>query len=292
MTMKEPKVKRGRSQWTAAISTVVGITLVLVMLGFLCLVLLNAKRVADYFKENVQVQVFMKDDASEAEIIALKKDLDAREFTREARYVTREDATATMEKELGEEFVDFLGYYPIPASIEIYMQAAFASTDSLTAIEEELMKNPMVREVVYQKMMVENMNRNVNQASLYLLVLSVLLLVIAIALINNTIRLAIYSKRFLIRSMQLVGATRSFIERPFVKQGIMYGFYSGVLAFTLIMTGVYLMRQNLPYLSTAQDLSLFAQLFGIVFILAILISWISTKLAVRRYIRLRREQFY
>jgi cell division transport system permease protein len=290
--MKEEKVKRGSSNWTAAVSTVVGITLVLVMLGFLCLVLLNAKRVADYFKENVQVQVFMKDEASEAEIIALKKSIDASNYSREAKYVTREDAAVVMEKELGEEFVDFLGYYPIPASIEIFLDAGYASPDSLLAIESSLLQNSMVREVVYQKMLVENMNRNVSQASLYLLVLSVLLLVIAIALINNTIRLAIYSKRFLIRSMQLVGATRSFIERPFVKQGILYGVYSGILAFTLIMTGVYLMRQNLPYLSSIQDLSLFAQLFGIVFVLAILISWVSTKLAVRRYIRLKREQFY
>ena len=290
--MKEEKVKRGSSNWTAAVSTVVGITLVLVMLGFLCLVLLNAKRVADYYKENVQDQVFMKDEASEAEIIALKKSIDASNYSREAKYVTREDAAVVMEKELGEEFVDFLGYYPIPASIEIFLDAGYASPDSLLAIESSLLQNSMVREVVYQKMLVENMNRNVSQASLYLLVLSVLLLVIAIALINNTIRLAIYSKRFLIRSMQLVGATRSFIERPFVKQGILYGVYSGILAFTLIMTGVYLMRQNLPYLSSIQDLSLFAQLFGIVFVLAILISWVSTKLAVRRYIRLKREQFY
>jgi cell division transport system permease protein len=234
----------------------------------------------------------MKDEASEAEIIALKKSIDASNYSREAKYVTREDAAVVMEKELGEEFVDFLGYYPIPASIEIFLDAGYASPDSLLAIESSLLQNSMVREVVYQKMLVENMNRNVSQASLYLLVLSVLLLVIAIALINNTIRLAIYSKRFLIRSMQLVGATRSFIERPFVKQGILYGVYSGILAFTLIMTGVYLMRQNLPYLSSIQDLSLFAQLFGIVFVLAILISWVSTKLAVRRYIRLKREQFY
>jgi cell division transport system permease protein len=262
------------------------------MLGLLSLMLLNARKLSDYFRENVEVQVFMKDEATEGEIIALKKWIELQDYSLEARYITREEAARAWEAEVGEDFVDFLGFNPIPSSIHMRLKADFASSDSLTLIEAELLKKPFVREVEYQKEMIDNIDRNVRRLGSYLTVFSVLLLIIAVALINNTIRLAIYSKRFIIRSMQLVGATRGFIQRPFIWQGISYGILAGMLAFAFIMTVVYFFRDAMPYVKEIQDVWLFVELFVLVFILGILISWISTKLAVRKYIRLRREHLY
>lgn len=290
--MSSSPFKYSGGSLTASVSTVVGITLVLVMLGYLSLILLSAKKLSDYFKENIQVQVFMKDDVNEAEIIGLQKWLDTQKFSSSADYITREEAASQMEQELGEDFVDFLGFYPIPSSLDLRLKPEYASLDSLEVIEAEILSRPFVREVIYQRSLIDNVNKNVSVASLYLLVFSTLLLVIAIALINNTIRLAIYSKRFLIKSMQLVGATRRFIQRPFLWKGVWYGILSGLLAFVLIISTIYFFRDQLPFLKTIQDLTVFAELFAIVFILGILISWISTKLAVRRYIRLRQDQLY
>lgn len=284
--------RRGRSHLSTAVSTVVGITLVLVMLGLLSLMLLNARKLSDYFRENVEVQVFMKDVATEGEIIALKKWIELQEYSLEAKYITREEAAKAWEAEVGEDFVDFLGFNPIPSSIHMRLKADYASSDSLALIETELLRKPFVREVEYQKEMIDNIDRNVRRLGSYLTVFSILLLIIAVALINNTIRLAIYSKRFIIRSMQLVGATRGFIQRPFIWQGISYGILAGMLAFALIMTVVYFFREAMPYLKDIQDVWLFVELFALVFALGILISWISTKLAVRKYIRLRREHLY
>jgi cell division transport system permease protein len=290
--MSKSPFKSAGGSLTASISTVVGITLVLVMLGYLSLILLSAKKLSDHFKENIQVQVFMKEDVNEGEIIGLQKWLEKQSFTSSATYVTREQAAAEMEEELGEDFVDFLGFYPIPSSLDLRLSPEYASLDSLNNIESSILERPFVREVIYQKALIRNINRNVNTISLYLLVFSALLLVIAIALINNTIRLAIFSKRFLIKSMQLVGATRRFIQRPFVLKGIGYGIFSGLLAFALIVSTIYVFREQIPFLKSIDDLTVFAELFAIVFILGIVISWISTKLAVRRYIRLRQDQLY
>jgi len=284
--------RRARSHWSTAVSTVVGITLVLVMLGLLSLMLLNAGKLSDYFRENVEVQVFMKDEATEGEIIALKKWIELQPYSLEAKYITREEAAKEWEAEVGEDFVDFLGFNPIPSSIHMRLKADYASSDSLAGIETGLLAKPFVREVEYQKEMIDNIDRNVRRLGSYLTLFSVLLLIIAVALINNTIRLAIYSKRFIIRSMQLVGATGSFIQRPFILQGISYGILAGMLAFAFIMTVVYFFREAMPYLKEIQDIRLFLELFALVFILGILISWISTKLAVRKYIRLRREHLY
>ncbi len=290
--MSKSPFKSSGSGLTASVSTVVGITLVLVMLGFLSLMLLSAKKLSDYFKESIQVQIFMKEDVNEGEIIGLEKWLESQAFTKSADYITREQAAVQMEQELGEDFVDFLGFFPIPSSLDLRLTSEYASLDSLLIIESAITKRPFVSEVVYQKALIENINRNVGRISLYLLIFSGLLLVIAIALINNTIRLAIYSKRFLIKSMQLVGATRTFIQRPFLIKGMWYGVLSGLLAFVIIVTTIYFFEDQLPFLQGMQALTVFAELFAIVFILGILISWISTKLAVRRYIRLRQDQLY
>lgn len=289
---KSPFKSSSGSNWTATLSTIIGIALVLFMLGMLSLVLINANKLSQHFRENVEVQVYLKDDVKEVEILQLKKFLEAEPYTREATHITQDEAAREMEKELGKEFVDFLGYNPIPASIDLHLNSDYAEPDSLRWIEQDIVHKSEVKEVVYQKVLFENINKNIKKFSIILGLISIVLLLVAVALINNTIRLAIYSKRFLIKSMQLVGATRGFIVRPFIWQGIWHGLIAGLIALALIVGLIYFSRNIFPDFFQFQDIETFAQLFGTVFLLAILISWISTSMAVGKYIRLRHDQLY
>jgi len=285
------KSSTGRN-WTATLSTIIGIALVLFMLGILSLILINANKLSTYFRENVTVQVYLKDDVKEVEILQLKKFLEAEEYTRAATHITQEEAAREMEEELGKEFVDFLGFNPIPASIDLKLNSSYAQPDSLQWIEQDIIHQAQVKEVVYQKVLFENIDQNIKKFSLILGIISIVLLLVAVALINNTIRLAIFSKRFLIKSMQLVGATRGFIVRPFIWQGIWHGLIAGIIALALIVALIYFSRSFFPDFFKFQDIETFGQLFGVIFLLAILISWISTSMAVGKYIRLRQDQLY
>ena len=195
------------------------------------------------------VQVFLENDLPKEEIERVKKWIESETFTKEAVYITQEEASAMMEKELGESFVDFLGYYPIPPSIDLKIQSNYSSLDSMEWIETKLLSVRGVEEVDYQRVLLERIEERIQKITLPLVVIAGLLMFIAIALINNTIRLSIFSKRFLIKSMQLVGATRSFIRRPFIWQGIWYGILSGLLAFSILMGGL-IFLQNEVKMST------------------------------------------
>ena len=201
-------------------TTLVSITLVLFMLGLLGLTVLHARKLSDYVKENIGFRVYMKSTVREAGIMQLQKILDATEYVKSTEYITPEQAAEELSRDLGEDFIDFLGYNPLPPAIDLRLKASYANVDSLEMIETELMKNEDVKEVFYVKSLVHLINSNIRKISILLLGFSGLLLIIAIALINNTIRLSVYSKRFIIRSMQLVGATQSFIRRPFIFKGI------------------------------------------------------------------------
>ena len=238
------------------------------------------------------VQVFLENDLPKEEIERVKKWIESETFTKEAVYITQEEASAMMEKELGESFVDFLGYYPIPPSIDLKIHSNYSSLDSMEWIETKLLAVRGVEEVDYQRVLLERIEERIQKITLPLLVIAGLLMFIAIALINNTIRLSIFSKRFLIKSMQLVGATRSFIRRPFIWQGIWYGVLSGLLAFSILMGGLIFLQNENPEAFERTDLLTFVQLFGIVVLLGIVISWISTYFAVNKYIRLRQDQLY
>ena len=243
-------------------------------------------------KESMTVQVFLENDLPKEEIERVKKWLEAETFTKDAAYITQEEASAMMEKELGESFVDFLGYYPIPPSIDLKIHSNYSSLDSMEWIEAKLLEVRGIEEVDYQRVLLERIEERLQKITIPLLVVAGLLLFIAIALINNTIRLSIFSKRFLIKSMQLVGATRRFIRRPFIWQGIWFGLISGLLAFSILMGALIFLQQENPEAFEQTDLITFVQLFGIVVLLGILISWISTYFAVNKYIRLRQDQLY
>ena len=291
MAANEDKYSK-RKLKTSYLSTIVGITLVLYMLGLLGLIVMHAKKLSDYVKENIGFTVFINEDVSMADIIQLQKSLDARAYIKSTEYITKEKAAKQLQKDLGEDFVGFLGYNPLSASVEVRLKADFANADSLTFLENELVKNKNVKEVSYQKSLVSSVNENLQKISFIILGLSCLLLIIAIAMINNTIRLSVYSKRFLIRTMQLIGATEAFIRRPFLYKGTTQGIIGSVIAIVLLVLTLFFAQKQIPELQELQDATLFIKLFIFVTVLGIIISWISTYLAVRKYLKIKTDFLY
>ncbi|MCF8302283.1 MAG: permease-like cell division protein FtsX [Bacteroidales bacterium] len=291
MNKKEEKYNRRRLK-TSYLTTVISITLVLFMLGLLGLIVLHAKKISDYVKENIGFHIIMKENTKEARIIRFQKELDITDYVKSTEYITKEEAASELKAELGEDFIDFIGYNPLLPSIDVRLKAQYANVDSLEQIKNELVAHETVKEVDYQKSLVHVVNDNIRKLSIIILGFSVLLLIIAIALINNTIRLSVYSKRFLIKTMQLVGATERFIRRPFVWQGILHGLYGSFFAILLLVGTLYLARREIPELIELQDLDLFLTLFGSVILIGIIISWFSTFMAVRKFLRVKTDYLY
>ncbi len=291
MANQEEKYTRRRLKGSY-ITTVVSISLVLFMLGLLGLIILHTKKLSDYVKENIGFSIIMKENVKEAGIIQLQKILDATAYVKSTEYVTREEAAQEFREELGEDFTSFLGYNPLLPTIEVRFVADYANNDSLAIIKDKILANSNVKEVWYQESLVDVVNSNLRKIGLIILGFSSLLLVISIALINNTIRLSVYSKRFLIRSMLLVGATRSFISRPFIWRGIVQGIAGAFLAIFLLVGLMYLSQRELPELINLQEIDLYLSLFGIVVILGIVITWFSNYFAVRKYIKIKTDYLY
>jgi cell division transport system permease protein len=277
---------------TSHFSTVVSITLVLFMLGLLGLLVLHAKKLSDYAKENIGFSIMIKENVKEAGIMAFLKKLDTEEFVKSTEYIPKEKAALQLKKELGEDFIGFLGYNPLLPTIDLRLKAEYASLESVNRIEKKLLANPEVKEVFYQKDLLEMVNQNLKRISLIILGFSAVLMIIAIALINNTIRLSVYSRRFVIRTMQLVGATRVFIHRPFIRNGIIDGLISAIVAIGLLMVVMYFLLQEIPELIQMVDLKLYLILIAAILLLGILISWFSTWLSVRKYLRMKTDELY
>lgn len=277
---------------TSHFSTVISITLVLFMLGLLGLLLLNTKKLSDYAKENIGFSIMIKEGVKEAGIMAFLKKLDTENYVKSTEYIPKEKAAVQLKKELGEDFIGFLGYNPLLPTIDLRLKAGYANLESVNRIEKKLLANPEVKEVFYQKDLLEMVNQNMERISLIILGFSAVLMIIAIALINNTIRLSVYSRRFIIRTMQLVGATRSFIRRPFIRNGIIDGLISAIFAIGLLMVVIYFLFQEIPELIQIVDLKLYIGLIITVLLLGILISWFCTWLSVRKYLRMKTDELY
>ncbi len=273
-------------------SVIVSIALVLFMLGIVGLILLQSKNLSNYVKENIGISIYIKDDVNEADVKRLQKSLDATDYVKFTEYVNKEEAAKRLQEDLGEEFIDFLGYNPLSTSIDVYLIAEYAHPDIVAAIEAKWLANPKVKEVEYQKDLLSFVNNNIKKISLILLVFAGLLLLIAVALINSTIRLAIYSKRFLIRSMQLVGATSGFIRKPFLTRGLLNGFYGALISLILLAVVLYYLQQEVPEILNTDDIEIFAFLLIGIMALGLLISWISTYFAVSRYLNLKTDRLY
>jgi len=291
MKKRESGISRSRLR-SSYLTSIISISLVLFLLGLIGLLLLNAKKLSDHVKENIGFSIFLKENIREVDIIRLQKRLDAMPFVKSTDYITKEEAAKEYQEELGEDFTEFLGYNPLPASIEVRFIARFANPDSIARIEKEILNYEEVSEVFYQKSLIHLVNDNIRKISLIILAFSGLLFLIALALINNTIRLSVYSKRFLIKTMQLVGATKSFIRRPFLAKSATHGIYAAIIALLLLTTVIYFAQQELPGIVGFSDPVILAVLFLSVIILGIIFNWISTFFAVNKYLRMRSDDLY
>jgi cell division transport system permease protein len=291
--MANPEEKFNKRRLRASYFTsVVSIALVLFMLGLLGLIVLHARKLSDYMKENIGFSVIMKENVQEANILSYQKELNTAPFVKSTEYITRERAARELKQDLGEDFIDFLGFNPLLPSIEVKLNADYANNDSLKLIEESVVANRFVKEVYYQKSLVEMLNQNVKKISMVLLGFSILLLLISVGLINNTIRLSVYSKRFLIKSMLLVGATRNFIQRPFIVRGLFHGLYASIMAITMLLGVLYIARRQMPELVGLQDSKMFIALFGLLILAGLILSSTSTWLAVRKFLRMKTDHLY
>lgn len=289
---KRKSISLYRSILSSSISVIISLSLVLFVVGLLGLVLINAQRLSNYVKENVGFSIMLKKDIQEIEIMKFQKEIDAANFSKNTIFVSKEQAAQDLQKELGEDFVEFLGYSPLLSSIDVKLNATYANTDSLMVIDSLLKKNINVHEVYYQEDIVDKINSNVNQLSTFLLAFCGLLFIIAFALINNTIRLSVYSKRFLIRTMSLVGAKNSFIKKPFLIKGVYQGLYSSIFAIFLLIGSIKLIQAETANMLNITDLKIISVVFIIVFLSGIIISWTSTYFAVRKYIKLKENELY
>lgn len=281
-----------RKTKTIYVSTVISIALVLLMTGLLGLILVHAKNLSNYVKENIVLNIIVNEGAKEVDITALQKQVDANPYVLKTQYVSKELAARNLTKDLGEDFVDFLGYNPLLSSIDVYMKADFANNKSIETFTSQLSKNPLVKEVIYQKSLIDMVNQNIKGIGLVILAFGGILLIIAVALINNTIRLAIYSQRFLIKSMQLVGATRGFIRKPFLAYGIFHGLLAGLIAIILLLLTLYFAQQQVPEMIILRNWFEFIIVFLVVLAIGILISGLSTYFAVSKFLRLKSHDLY
>ena len=276
----------------AWLSTVISISLVLLLVGVAALLVVNARSVSDYFKENMQVSVLMKQEVDDDEAMEYVAELDAMPFIKSSKFVSREQGTKEMAELLGEDFLKVFETAPIPVSIEVTLKADYVSTDSLEVVKKEIRRSGIVDEVVYQQSLVEKLNTNLKKISVVLGVFIVLLLFISFVLINNTVRLNVFSRRFTIHTMKLVGATKSFIRAPFMVQAVFQGLFSALLA-TLMLVGIlFFVRSEFAQLFEVFRLDLLLVVIGVVILSGVVICTISTALVVGHLVSLSKEELY
>ncbi|MEI7420781.1 MAG: permease-like cell division protein FtsX [Prolixibacteraceae bacterium] len=290
--MAKEKLKLRKSLFSSYFSTTLSISLVLFLFGILGLLLINANRLTDYVMENLGVTLILKENTREVDILKLQKTLEATPYIKSTRFVDKQTAADELKKDLGEDFVDFLGYNPLLSSMDVKLHARYANPDSLNILEAKFMKLPEVQEVYYQRDLVKQLNSNIQKLSLILLVLSIIMFTIFIALINNTIRLSIYSKRYLINSMQLVGATRSFIRFPFVVKSVLHGIYGAIIACFFLLIIFFTYQSELKDFINFQDSTTLVFLVSSIFLFGIVMTALSTHFAVNKFLRMKFDQLY
>ena len=273
-------------------SVVVSISLVLFMVGVLGLILLKSTSVSNHFKEKTAMTLFLKDDVTQQNIDNLKASLLKEKFTREIVYISKEEAAKTHSEDLGEDFIQFLGTNPLKNGIDLYLKAEFVTPEKMTEIEERFQKNAFVAEVSYDKPLIQFLTKNIQRLSFWLLIVSAFFGLISILLINSSLRLSVYSKRFNIKTMQMVGATKSFIRKPFIIQGVRLGMIGSFIALIGLAAVIYYTNKYIPALELLNDYALLSYLFGGVLVVAFLITWLSTYFATQRFLNLQTDELY
>ncbi len=273
-------------------SVVISISLVLFLLGLLGLLVLNSKRVADYFKEQISVTIFLKNDAKEVEVTQLKQSLALAEYTKSAEYISKEQAAEEHSVTIGENFTDYLGYNPLQNSIDVHLIAAYVSPELIEEITLEINNKDFVDDVVYDKPLIAKLTENVKKISFWVLIVSSVFLFIAVLLINSSIRLSVYAKRFTIKTMQMVGATKTFIRRPFIWRSVRLGIIGSILAMIGMGVVLYYLNNSFVELKLIENKMILIALFGFIFFMGIFITWISTFIATQRFLNLKTDELY
>ncbi len=271
---------------------IISTTLVLFMLGILGMLLLHAQALSKYFKENIEITVMLDDKTAKSNVNALQKALQKKPYVKRSHYVSLAEATQHFKAENKEDFTEILDVNPLFSSLNLYLYANYANKDSLAQIKRDLLKVPMVKEVFYQENLVDLINSNTSKIGLPLFILSLLFLLMAFTLIDSTIKLAMYANRFLIKSMQLVGATRWFISKPFITQSVYNGILSGLLAAVMLVAVLLLAQKSIPELSLLHNPLKFTLLCVGIISLGIFISWWSTRLSVVKYLQKQLDELY
>lgn len=291
MTNKEERFNKRRLR-SAYTSVTVSIALVLFMVGLLSVLVLNAQLLAKEMRENFTFTLLLKSDAAEVDVRQLVKELQLKAYVKEAELIAKAEAAELLKEDLGEDFVEFLGYNPLTDALDIRLNADYVNTTSIEQIKKELSSNPLVTEVVYDPDLIQLVNENIERIGILLLGALLLLLFMAVALINSSIRLTIYSRRFLIKTMQLVGATRAFIQKPFLARSIRLGIIGALLAAALMALTGFVVNQYLPELIALLTPLLLALVFTLMLIIGILISLLSTWLAVNKFLKIKTDEIH
>jgi len=290
---KEPKPKRLKKRvFRSWLTSAISISMVLLMLGTLALILINAGRLSDYVREKIGFTLVLQDNLKEVEITRLQKVLNTADYVKTTEYIDKDEAARQLTEELGEDFTGFLGYNPLFSSIDVKLVASYTNNDSLLVIEKKFLGYPEVKEVYYQKDLVAVINQNVNKISIILLIVSALLTFIFITLINNTLRVSIYSERFTINTMQLVGATRSFIRKPFTRRGMLLGIYGGLIANIILLSAIFAYQKELSGVIDFEDLKVIGSVFLVIMALGVFISYLSTLFAVNKFLKMRFDELF
>lgn len=291
MSKEENKIIRRRLR-NAYASSIISISLVLLLIGVAALLIVNARSVSDYFKENLQLSVILKQDASDEDALAYQKSVDTMPFIKGSRLVSREEGTAELTKMLGDDFLSVFETSPVPVSLEITLRGDYVSPDSVAFVRRALSASPVVEEVDYQQSLVEALSSNLAKISLVLGVFILLMLFISFVLINNTVRLNVFARRFTIHTMQLVGATRRFIRRPFMNGALVQGLISSVLALAVLAGVLALLRRSFPQLFAVFDLKSMLIVAGVVVACGVLICMLSTYFVVNKLVSLDKDKLY
>ncbi|MNJ87639.1 Cell division protein FtsX [compost metagenome] len=277
---------------TIYISTIFSIALVLLMLGMLGLILVHAKNLSNYVKENIVLNIIVDEGAKETAVLQFQKELNANQAIKSTVYVNKEMAARNLTNDLGEDFVNFLGYNPLLSTIDVYLKADYANNKSIDALKASIAKNPIVKEVIYQSSLIDMVNKNINTIGLIILGFAAILLIISVALINNTIRLAIYSQRFLIKSMQLVGATRNFIRKPFILVAALHGLIAAFIAILILLGILFYAQKEIPEMIILRNYTEFGIVLASLIGVGVFITAISTSFAVSKYLNLKIYDLY
>ena len=291
MAKEENKIIRRRLR-NAYASSIISISLVLLLIGIATLLIVNARSVSDYFKENMQLSVILKPDVSDEDALSYQKSVETLPFIKGTRLVTREEGAAELAGMLGDDFLSVFETSPVPVSLEITLQADYVAPDSVAFVRRTLSASDKVEEVEYQQSLVETLNANLAKISLVLGVFILLMLFISFVLINNTVRLGVFSRRFTVHTMQLVGATRRFIRKPFMNGALLQGLVSSVLALVALAGVLALLRRSFPQMFAVIELRSLLIVAGTVIVCGVAICLLSTYLVVNKLVSLDKDRLY